>query len=100
MSAYKSKSTHVEMAEALAQAISDAKRSSPAPADGPTEDATGEAEQRGGMSQSGQSASSTPQPQWKCIDGNTAAAMVAYFVSDAAYIYPITPSSTMGEVRV
>ena len=34
-----------------------------------------------------------------CVDGNTAAAMVAYYLSDAAFIYPITPSSTMGEVR-
>ena len=32
------------------------------------------------------------------IDGNTAAAHVAYAFSDVAAIYPITPSSTMGEV--
>jgi len=32
------------------------------------------------------------------IDGNTAAAHVAYAYSDVAAIYPITPSSTMGEV--
>jgi pyruvate-ferredoxin/flavodoxin oxidoreductase len=32
------------------------------------------------------------------IDGNTAAAYVAYAFSDVAAIYPITPSSTMGEV--
>jgi len=32
------------------------------------------------------------------IDGNTAAAHVAYALSDAAAIYPITPSSTMGEI--
>ncbi|MBA3045522.1 MAG: pyruvate:ferredoxin (flavodoxin) oxidoreductase [Euryarchaeota archaeon] len=31
------------------------------------------------------------------IDGNTAAAHVAYAFSDVAAIYPITPSSTMGE---
>ena len=34
----------------------------------------------------------------KSIDGNTAAAHVAYAFSDVAAIYPITPSSTMGEV--
>lgn len=32
------------------------------------------------------------------IDGNTAAAHVAYAFSDCAAIYPITPSSTMAEV--
>jgi len=32
------------------------------------------------------------------IDGNTAAAYVAYAFSDVAAIYPITPSSTMAEV--
>ncbi|MBN1540105.1 MAG: pyruvate:ferredoxin (flavodoxin) oxidoreductase [Candidatus Thermoplasmatota archaeon] len=32
------------------------------------------------------------------MDGNTAAAHVAYAFSDAAAIYPITPSSPMGEV--
>jgi len=32
------------------------------------------------------------------IDGNTAAAHVAYAMSDVAAIYPITPSSPMGEV--
>lgn len=32
------------------------------------------------------------------IDGNTAAAHVAYAFSDVSAIYPITPSSTMGEV--
>jgi len=34
----------------------------------------------------------------KSIDGNTAAAHVAYAFSDVAAIYPITPSSVMGEV--
>jgi pyruvate-ferredoxin/flavodoxin oxidoreductase len=34
----------------------------------------------------------------KTIDGNTAAAYVAYALSDTAAIYPITPSSTMGEL--
>ena len=33
----------------------------------------------------------------KSIDGNTAAAHVAYAFSDVAAIYPITPSSPMGE---
>ena len=32
------------------------------------------------------------------IDGNTAAAHVAYAFSDVAAIYPITPSSPMAEV--
>lgn len=31
------------------------------------------------------------------IDGNYAAAYVAYAFSEVAAIYPITPSSTMGE---
>ncbi len=34
----------------------------------------------------------------KTMDGNTAAAHVAYALSDTAAIYPITPSSTMGEL--
>ena len=33
----------------------------------------------------------------KTIEGNEAAAHVAYAMSDVAAIYPITPSSTMGE---
>ncbi|MDP3284552.1 MAG: pyruvate:ferredoxin (flavodoxin) oxidoreductase, partial [Desulfobacterales bacterium] len=33
----------------------------------------------------------------KTIDGNTAAAHVAYAMSDVAAIYPITPSTPMGE---
>jgi pyruvate-ferredoxin/flavodoxin oxidoreductase len=32
------------------------------------------------------------------IDGNTAAAHVAYALSDVATLYPITPSSSMGEI--
>ncbi|MDP2037203.1 MAG: hypothetical protein Q8L04_07450, partial [Ignavibacteria bacterium] len=32
------------------------------------------------------------------IDGNEAAAHVAYRVSEVIAIYPITPSSTMGEL--
>ena len=34
----------------------------------------------------------------KTMDGNTAAAYVAYALSDTAAIYPITPSSVMGEL--
>ncbi len=34
----------------------------------------------------------------RTIDGNTAAAHIAYALSDAAAIYPITPSSPMGEI--
>ncbi len=34
----------------------------------------------------------------KTIDGNNATAYVAYAMSDAAAIYPITPSSSMGEL--
>jgi len=34
----------------------------------------------------------------KTIDGNTAAAYIAYAFSEVAAIYPITPSSTMGEL--
>ena len=32
------------------------------------------------------------------MDGNTAAAYVAYAYTDVAAIFPITPSSTMAEV--
>jgi len=35
---------------------------------------------------------------FKAIDGNTAATHVAYAYSEVAAIYPITPSSTMGEL--
>jgi pyruvate-ferredoxin/flavodoxin oxidoreductase len=38
------------------------------------------------------------KPSVMMIDGNTAAAHVAYALSDVAAIYPITPSSVMGEV--
>ena len=34
----------------------------------------------------------------KTVDGNTAAAHVAYAFTDVAAIYPITPSSTMAEL--
>ena len=36
--------------------------------------------------------------EMKTIDGNTAAAHVAYAMSDVATIYPITPSSPLGEI--
>jgi pyruvate-ferredoxin/flavodoxin oxidoreductase len=36
--------------------------------------------------------------QMQTIDGNTAAAHIAYALSDTAAIYPITPSSPMGEI--
>lgn len=36
--------------------------------------------------------------EWSSIDGNTAAAYIAYAFSDVAAIYPITPSSAMGEL--
>jgi pyruvate-ferredoxin/flavodoxin oxidoreductase len=35
---------------------------------------------------------------WACFDGNEAAAYVAHAVSEVVAIYPITPSSTMGEL--
>ena len=35
---------------------------------------------------------------WKCLDGNEAAARVAYRLSDVCAIYPITPASSMGEL--
>jgi pyruvate-ferredoxin/flavodoxin oxidoreductase len=34
----------------------------------------------------------------KTMDGNTAAAHVAYAMSDVATIYPITPSSPIAEI--
>ncbi len=36
--------------------------------------------------------------QMKTIDGNTAAAYIAYAMSDVSAIYPITPSSSIGEL--
>jgi pyruvate-ferredoxin/flavodoxin oxidoreductase len=38
------------------------------------------------------------ETRWMTVDGNEAAARVAYRVSDVIAIYPITPSSTMGEL--
>jgi pyruvate-ferredoxin/flavodoxin oxidoreductase len=35
---------------------------------------------------------------WHCVDGNEAAASVAHRLSDVCAIYPITPSSPMGEL--
>jgi pyruvate-ferredoxin/flavodoxin oxidoreductase len=35
--------------------------------------------------------------QWACVDGNEAAARVAYALSEVIAIYPITPASPMGE---
>jgi pyruvate-ferredoxin/flavodoxin oxidoreductase len=35
--------------------------------------------------------------RWACIDGNEAAARVAYAASEVIAIYPITPASPMGE---
>jgi pyruvate-ferredoxin/flavodoxin oxidoreductase len=36
-------------------------------------------------------------PQRRCVDGNEAAALVAYALSEVIAIYPITPASPMGE---
>jgi pyruvate-ferredoxin/flavodoxin oxidoreductase len=38
------------------------------------------------------------KPKQMTVDGNEAAASVAYRINDVAAIYPITPSSTMGEL--
>ena len=35
--------------------------------------------------------------QWVCVDGNEAAARIAYALSEVIAIYPITPASPMGE---
>ena len=34
----------------------------------------------------------------ECVDGNEAAASVAYALSELVTLYPITPSSPMGEL--
>ncbi|MBN1280434.1 MAG: pyruvate:ferredoxin (flavodoxin) oxidoreductase [Candidatus Thermoplasmatota archaeon] len=44
-----------------------------------------------------QTKSNTKEKLMKSLDGNTAAAHIAYAFSDVAAIYPITPSSPMGE---
>ena len=36
--------------------------------------------------------------KFKTMDGNTAAAHVGYAMSDMCTLYPITPSSPMGEI--
>ena len=36
-------------------------------------------------------------PRWECLDGNEAAARVAYALSEVISIYPITPASPMAE---
>jgi len=38
-----------------------------------------------------------PGGEQKCVDGNWAVAHIAYRANDNAYIFPITPSSPMGE---
>ena len=35
--------------------------------------------------------------RWECMDGNEAAARVAYALSEVIAIYPITPASPMAE---
>ena len=35
--------------------------------------------------------------QWECLDGNEAAARVAYALSEVISIFPITPASPMAE---
>ncbi|HEX6568113.1 MAG TPA: pyruvate:ferredoxin (flavodoxin) oxidoreductase, partial [Acidimicrobiales bacterium] len=37
------------------------------------------------------------EQSWTCIDGNEAAAQVAYALSEVIALYPITPASPMGE---
>ena len=37
------------------------------------------------------------RPRYACVDGNEAAARVAYALSEVIAIYPITPASPMGE---
>jgi len=36
-------------------------------------------------------------PRWACVDGNEAAARIAFALSEVVPIYPITPASPMGE---
>ena len=42
--------------------------------------------------------SEAPGARWICVDGNEAAASVAYRLSEVIAIYPITPASAMGEL--
>ena len=37
------------------------------------------------------------EDRWKCVDGNEAAALVAYALNEVIALYPITPASPMGE---
>ncbi|HET6663587.1 MAG TPA: hypothetical protein VFG94_04985, partial [Acidimicrobiales bacterium] len=39
----------------------------------------------------------SPAASYACLDGNEAAARVAYALSEVIAIYPITPASPMGE---
>ncbi len=39
----------------------------------------------------------TTSSSWQCLDGNEAAARVAYRLSEVIALYPITPASPMGE---
>ncbi|MCU0268225.1 MAG: pyruvate:ferredoxin (flavodoxin) oxidoreductase [Acidimicrobiales bacterium] len=41
--------------------------------------------------------SAVTAPRWATVDGNEAAALVAYALSEVVAIYPITPASPMGE---
>jgi len=41
---------------------------------------------------------SSQNERWICVDGNEAAASVAYRLSEVVAIYPITPASAMGEL--
>ena len=43
-------------------------------------------------------ASKTKQLETAIMDGNEAASYIAYRTSEVCAIYPITPSSTMGEL--
>ena len=38
------------------------------------------------------------ETKMQTIDGNTAASHVAYAMSDVSTLYPITPSTSMGEI--
>lgn len=42
-------------------------------------------------------AQSKPKAVMKAVDGNEATANIAYALSDVTFIYPITPSTPMGE---
>ena len=65
----------------------------PAPARTPADSDAEHRHRTPGLDQSGASTS-----RMGCMDGNEAAATVAHALSDVIAIYPITPSSTMGEL--